>query len=209
MPKLYLPIPYPAFIAHICVWFLLRRRKKKYGIAFRKIKLACGKNEAQNKYALVNPEDYESLSRYYWQPYERENNRCYAVRLDNGRIIYMHRIITNAPAGKVVHHEDGNGLNNTKENLQIVTVAENNRCRRMFKPASSKYRGVFFEKKSKKWRASVKHIGITHHLGSFENEEDAARAYDEAAKIYHGEYAVLNFPQDEVADKQCLKQNLF
>ena len=183
-------IRYPAILEKIAVFFLLRWRKKHYGIAFRKIKLAKG------CYTIVDVEDYEKLRENNWQPYERENNRCYTVRLANGQIIYMHRIIMNAPAGKVVHHKDGEGLNNTKENLIIVTVAENNRyCRKMGKPTSSKYKGVFFEKKSKKWRASIKHNGITKHLGSFDNENDAARVYDEAAKIYHGEYAVLNFKE--------------
>jgi hypothetical protein len=112
--------------------------------------------------------------------------------------------------GKVVHHEDGNGLNNTKENLRIVTVSENNKyVRKRGRAASSKYKGVSLEKRNGKWRAGIKSDGKHKNLGYFENQEDAARAYDEAAKIYHGEYAVLNFSQVEGTDKQCLMQNLF
>ena len=209
MPIFYLPIPYPAFIAHICVWFLLRRRKKKYGIAFRRIKLACGKNEAQNKYALVDPDDYQKLSQYNWECFEKESRGRYAIRLEGRKIVSMHREIMNAPDGKVVHHDDGNGLNNTKENLRIVTVSENNKyVRKRGRAASSKYKGVSLEKRNGKWRAGIKSDGKYKSLGYFENEEDAARAYDEAAKVHHGNFAVLNFP-DEVTDKCCLKQNLF
>jgi hypothetical protein len=110
----------------------------------------------------------------------------------------MHRQIMNAPADKVVHHEDGNGLNNTKENLQIVTIGENNRCsRKRGRLASSKYKGVSFVRGKRKWRAQVSHNGKYKHIGYFETQEQAARAYDEAAKIYHGKFAILNFEQEE------------
>jgi len=60
MQKSYLPFYYPDIIAHICVWFLLRYRKWKYGYTFRKIKLT------QNKYAIVDPEDFEKINQYKW-----------------------------------------------------------------------------------------------------------------------------------------------
>ena len=74
MPKTYLPIPYPAFIERICVWFVLRHREKHYGFAFRLIKLT------QGKYAIVDPEDFEKLNAYKWYAVNNHNNTFYAAR---------------------------------------------------------------------------------------------------------------------------------
>lgn len=70
--------------------------------------------------------------------------------------------------------------------LQIM-----NRTKR--KNTSSKYRGVSFKKGNGKFVAYIKDNGKAKHLGYFEKETDAAKAYDIAAKLLHGELAVLNF----------------
>jgi hypothetical protein len=61
--------------------------------------------------------------------------------------------------------------------------------------AGSNYRGVYWDKNNN-WKASINYDGKQHHLGSFENEEEAARAYDRAARAHHGEKAQLNFPAE-------------
>eukprot|EP01047_Picozoa_sp_COSAG01_P051362 COSAG01_NODE_5294_length_4352_cov_12.531860_2_plen_946_part_00 len=61
---------------------------------------------------------------------------------------------------------------------------------------SSKYRGVSWEKQLRMpWRVSIKHKGGQEHLGSFLDEESAARAYDARARELHGVAARLNFPR--------------
>ena len=194
-----IPCYAPAFIVRIGVWFLLRYRKKRYGTEFRRIKLSCGRKGAKKQYTIVDPQDYQKLSQYDWQYYEESNGRR-AIRLSGRQIFSMHREIMNAPAGFVIDHRDRNGLNNTKKNLRIATISQNNTNRgKTSKPTSSKYKGVCLIKTTGKWRAVIKHNRIYRHLGHFHNEEDAAKAYDKAAKKYHGEFAVLNFEQ-ETAD---------
>ncbi|MGD9109599.1 MAG: AP2 domain-containing protein [Phycisphaerales bacterium] len=72
------------------------------------------------------------------------------------------------------------------------------RCARNDKRSySSKYKGVTFSKKLKKWRAEICFNGIKKHLGYYEDEVAAAKEYDRAAMKYHGRFARLNFGRGE------------
>jgi hypothetical protein len=65
-----------------------------------------------------------------------------------------------------------------------------------FREAGSKYRGVSWKKRGNKWIAAIKYDGKQHSLGYFKGEEEAARAYDRAARAQHGDNALLNFPAE-------------
>jgi len=168
-------------------------RRIRFGYAFRKIPLTKG------KFAIVDPDDYERLSKYKWHA-ERATRTFYAARsiyVKNGRNkhIAMHREIIKAPDGIFIDHINHNGLDNRKANLRLATRAQNgfNRLKTLKKTWST-YKGVFFHTRHKKWQARIVTHGQAKHLGTFANENDAAKAYDNAARKYHGEFAVLNFP---------------
>jgi hypothetical protein len=191
--KSYFKIPIPDCLTRLAVCFLLRYRLRRYGCAFRKIELTKG------KFAIVDPENFEELNAHKWYA-AGCNNNFYAVRYagrTNGKkkFISMHRqIMGGTPPGFIVDHKDGDGLNNRKENLRIATSAQNNcNCRKTFKKTTSKYKGVCYNKQRNKYRADIGHNSHRKFLGHFDNEIDAAKAYDEAAKRLHGDFAKLNF----------------
>jgi hypothetical protein len=110
----------------------------------------------------------------------------------------MGRAILNAPAGMIVDHRDGDGLNNQRENLRLCTHSQNMQNRRLQRNNRSGYKGVYWIKAQGVWAARITVNRVPINLGRFDTAEQAARAYDEAALKYHGEFARLNaYPSQE------------
>jgi len=116
----------------------------------------------------------------------------YRVAL-NGKLYYLHRLLAQAfvpnPQGKpFVDHIDGDRKNNSLSNLRWCTYAENNRNVGKRITNTSGYTGVTFNKRYGKWQAQIKVDGKNKYLGLFRTKEEAAAAYEEAAKREFGEF---------------------
>lgn len=147
----------------------------------------------KNKVALVDDSDFEWLSKWKWHA-EKKRKTFYASRKDeNHNTVYMHRLITNTSAGTRVDHRDENGLNNTRINLRVCTNSQNLSNRGRQSNNTSGYKGVFWDRRVNKWFAQIRVNGKQIYLRLWNTPEEAAHAYDEAAKKYHGEYAKTNF----------------
>lgn len=189
--KIYLP----ECIYRLGVRLTLLYRKLRYGYTFRRIPLT------QEKFAIVDVERYEELSKYKWCAVKCDRT-FYAERKSKSqndrRIKYnikMHRQILQAPKNKIVDHINHNGLDNRKANLRIATALQNSwNARKQLGNYTSKYKGVSFLKRIRRWRASIIYKGKNIFIGYFDDEKSAAKAYDEKAAQLFGEYAVLNFP---------------
>lgn len=110
---------------------------------------------------------------------------------DTRKVWYLHRALMGDPEGLVVDHINGNKLDNRRYNLRVCSTKENIR-NSAAQSGSSSYKGVHWDKSKSKWTATIKVDRQSKFLGRFDSEEDAARAYDTAAKEYFGEYARLN-----------------
>lgn len=110
-----------------------------------------------------------------------------------GTTIRMHRWIMSAPSDMCIDHISRDKLDNRRSNLRICTQAEN-MCNKASWMGQSHYKGVSYrlDSPNKPWRAICYCQGRKHCLGSYATEEEAAVAYNEAARRYHGAYAVLN-----------------
>ena len=134
-------------------------------------------------YALVDDEDYEKCMEYNWKL-----TGGYAA---NSLVGKMHRFIMNPPDDMDVDHIYHDKLDNRKSQLRVCTHQENIINSRQ--KSGRKYKGVSRTAYGK-WAATIKPADsdTTFWLGAFNTEEEAAKAYDEAAKKYHKEFAYLN-----------------
>lgn len=146
----------------------------------------------KGKFAIVDDADFAAVSQYKWH-----FSRGYAVATPSrrGKHIFMHRLILNPPLGFQTDHVDGNGLNNRRQNLRVATCRQNqqNGRKRILmsgRPTSSRYKGVHWHKRDKRWHVRIRdNSGRRMWLGAFEFEDDARRAYQEAALRIHGKFA--------------------
>ncbi len=143
-------------------------------------------------YAIVDTEDVEWLSKFKWSDSDGRASRSHRQNVGR-RTVLMHREIIRARAHEFVDHINGNPLDNRKANLRICTNMQNTWNTRKRTHNRSGYKGVSKTPSIKSpWRASIKIAGKRTSLGCFATVEEAAKAYNEAAIKYQGEFARLN-----------------
>ncbi|MBN2020335.1 MAG: HNH endonuclease [Sedimentisphaerales bacterium] len=190
-------ITIPEWLYRVATYPLMVYRRLKYDCEFRRIYLGDG------EYTIVDPDVFYRLGHHKWYLKGGKRGKFYAdrnIKIGPGitKRSGLQREIVNPPPGLVVDHLNRDPLDNRLANLRPATHSQNTQNSTKKKNASSKFFGVWFHKPSGKWCASIRYNGKSIWLGSFDNEIDAALAYDAAARKYYGEFAKVNFPTEPV-----------
>lgn len=152
-------------------------------------------------YTVVDADDVRDIARNAWRIHNRpQGGKFYAVRSishrsDGRRRVTeeaMHRRLADARPGQMVDHRDGDSLNNRRSNLRVCTPLQNSQNRKKSALSSQPYKGVYAS--GNRWCSRIKVSKRDLHLGTYDHPEQAAAAYDAAAKLHYGDFAAVNFP---------------
>lgn len=151
----------------------------------------------QDKFALVDAEDFERVAFFSWcyrmlRGCEHANR---TARKNDWRSakqsIFLHQEVLRTT--EPIDHRNGNGLDNRKQNLRLAAQQQNLWNRRVRNDSSTGVKGI--TRVNSRWRARIKVNERAVHLGYFDTQEDAGRAYDAAARKFYGEFACTNYEE--------------
>lgn len=151
---------------------------------------------SQQKVTTIDLEDWINVRKFKWCAYKKEKDLTFYATtaipgIKRNSLLRLHTFICNPPPGFLVDHIDGNGLNNCRNNLRICSHSENARNRKKSLKTKSKYKGAYLQPENR-WRATIKINDEALCLGCWDTEEEAAKAYNEAAIQLFGQFANLN-----------------
>ncbi len=158
--------------------------------------ISFGGKKGIGRVALVDDEDYDLVQSYRWYMSAVQTSAGKSLPYARTRSgISMHGLIfdslgINHPQG--IDHIDHDGLNNKRSNLRIANQQQNNANGRPRIGGTSLYKGVGWHERDRRWRARIVKDGHEYYLGYYDNEMEAARAYNKKALELFGEYACLN-----------------
>jgi len=140
---------------------------------------------------LIDDEDWERCKPYSWNiAWDKEADYFYVKTYDwkTQKTLYLARFLCCCFDSNQVDHKDLNPLNNQKTNLRICSRLQNSQNKQKQKNNSSGYRGVYWCKSSKCWKASIRVNKQRIYLGGYSTPEQAAEAYKQASLKYHGKF---------------------
>src|SRR4051812_38516817 len=114
----------------------------------------------EGRIALLDAADAPLAAGGSWSAVWSQRARTFYVRGkalvgDRHRMIHLHRLITVAAPGGVVHHENHDGLDNRRCNLVVCTYGQNNAHRIKSRGKSSRFKGVYLCRRTGRWRAYI------------------------------------------------------
>lgn len=145
---------------------------------------------ANGRQILVDDTDYETIAQFRWYT-NPHKGLCYAFN-SNGDSVHGLIMQPNTKTGEMVDHIDGNGLNNKRDNLRICTCHQNILNSKSKENATSKFKGVKYNNRLKKWIARISYNYQSYLIGEYDTENEAALAYNQKAIELHKGFARLN-----------------
>ena len=165
------------------------KQKKQYNRYDLSGSFGIGYTHNNNKPFYFDLEDYEKIKDYCWY----ESTDGYVVTHDCGDDrVRLQRFIMDPLKNSMIGYMNRNPFDNRKSNLRIVTRAQSMWGSKKRKDNTSGFTGVYFIKRSKKWKAEIKVNGKLIRLGVYFNKNDAIEARKEAEEKYFGEYSYDN-----------------
>lgn len=148
----------------------------------------------EDKTLIIDRADFTHYAKYRWWLDSKRGVMRHRGAKENheSKTIYFHREIMNADKSIEIDHINRNPLDNRRENLRVATRSTNCRNQGVRTDNVSGYKGVSWKASRNRWLARINFDGKIVTKAGFKCKHEAARAYNELAKKYHGEFAFIN-----------------